>query len=117
MVFHKIETEDLNGKTFIKKIVCDSGNVFEMSDKIQGYEGKTIAQLIEEGEIKRYVSDTEISHLNEADVIEFTRPISLDRLLVMFGVLGKEEELMDVTRDLDREGAEYTEEDYKKYVF
>lgn len=114
-MFHKIELEvDSYGKNYIKRIYFDTADILNFFDEFDGYEGKTFEQLMEDGEIKLSLSG-EVVH--GGDVLEFERPISLDRFLLIFGkgVSQRKEDLEGVI-EVDKDCGFYAA-DPKKYVF
>jgi hypothetical protein len=90
-MFHEIRFEqDENGRMYVSKVIFDTADVFEHPDfHVQGYEGKSIHELMESGEIKSYITDC--GRAGSVDMLEFTRPVSLDRFLLMFGGVANED--------------------------
>lgn len=116
-MFHKIEIiygEDTN-RDYVKRIVFDIGDAMEeLCRHVEGYEDKSIEQLEEEGEIKVYCQDDPVPR---ATVMEFARPLSLDRFLAMFRDYAiKERESLEAQIAADSGAGLYEGVDPKKYV-
>jgi hypothetical protein len=113
-MIHRIEFEEGDcGKTYISRIIFNTAldSEYEM---FEGYEGKTFEQLCDEGEIVSYSTDDVVANV---DVLEFTRPISMSRFLLMFGRLGVEgKKGLEFMLETDAETG-FTTDDPKKYVF
>jgi hypothetical protein len=116
-MFHEIDfVRDSTGKSYVKKVVFDIGDALEDSyDLMNGYEGRSFQQLVDDGEIRLSATDCGIA--SSVDCIRFNRPISINRFLMMFNrVIAQKTNCIEELIQSDAENGVYSA-DPKKYVF
>ena len=107
-MFHKLDlVEDSNGKQYVQRVYFDTEDAIEALANLRGYEGKSFYDLFVNYEIRISGSD---KFLEDGDVLEFSRPISLDKFLLMF----KDSRLEDIVKV--NEGLPAQNLDRKRYV-
>jgi len=86
----RFELEEGNlEKQYIKSITSDHGGAFDgYYELMEGYNGKTFTELVDEGEIE--IHGTDSAFAPSVDKLVFKRPISIDRFILMFKGIGME---------------------------
>ena len=110
-MIHDIElVYDDAGKAYISQVDFDIAEVQDCFEPEMGYDGKTIDQLMDDGEIGTSCSD---SPVHGAESWKFRRPLSVDRFLIMFGDYAINGHLEDqIKADLESDFYAGTQEEF-----